>query len=169
MNKLILLLTLINFSHDVLARDKEKIIICTIQKTAYVNMPSILEDKVQKLLQVKQPFFQLETKEGNEIYTLKIREQISQDFTFNLSYRETKNNLSWEINDQIKRFHGKTEILHSNQCNFVLRFSYPNSQQVYFFSLDAKDNGFLTITNTRWDDPFANNQSIYFGECKRKQ
>jgi len=135
--------------------------VCHVMKNTYVHIAPY--NSVHK--QDETTNYTTEEKKTGETYALLI-----EDNKINIHYK-SKNNpvLNWSMNERLSRDNGELYILNKEPRNLILRTYYANQQeQIYYFNLDDNFNGYLTIVSTRWNSflDCANNQSLYFHECK---
>lgn len=89
----------------------------------------------------------------------------------NLYYKSKKNpDLNWDVKNIEKADGTKILFMNDDPQNLVLKtFSIKFSQeQTYYFNLNNKGNGFMSMINMRWNSflDSINGQSLYFCTCK---
>lgn len=158
--KLITFCFFISFNLSVYAKNKI-VTICHVTNTAYAHI-------IPYNSQYKQSGstnFASEKRNTGETYIL-----ILEDNNFNIKYKSKKIPMfNWSMKEELKSKNVTRDILNKDPRNLVLRTYYPGDQeQVYYFNLDDNADGYLVISNTRWNSALDsyNNQSIYFCKCE---
>lgn len=130
---------------------------CEVQKGAYVHID---EDHGTYKEIIKPTNFKVIKQATGETYSLVIENDI-----INLYYKGK--DFSWNTKDKEE----------NNEVKFIYKNNLPNLvfkiisskfyyEQTYYFNLDAKGNGFMSMINVRYNNPFGNNQSLFFCTCK---
>ncbi|NDA89743.1 MAG: hypothetical protein EBY20_02370 [Alphaproteobacteria bacterium] len=143
--------------------------ICEVQKIAYVHIEPY-NSKYKGVLKSNPTNFQIDEKPTGETYSLVLEERNNEKF-INLYYKSKKNpDLNWDVKNIEKADGTKILFMNDDPQNLVLKtFSIKFSQeQTYYFNLDNKGNGFMSMINMRWNSflDSINGQSLYFCTCK---
>lgn len=170
--KKILILILFQTLHITSFADNKVEIVttCEVQKVAYVHIePS--NSQYKGLFKSVPTSFSFEEKQNGETYSLVVETKDNKEF-INLYYKsQNKFNWDWNMLDIIKTDDLKVIFLNKDTQNLVLKTISPkfNQEQVYYFNLDHKGNGFMSMVNTRWNSfaDLINNQSLFFCVCKK--
>lgn len=169
-NKILLLVLLQVLPISSFADNKVEVFtICEVQKIAYVSIEPY-NSKYKGLFKSKPTNFSFTEKPSGETYSLALETKDNQEF-INLYYKSKTNPaLNWNMQDIIESDNIKIIFLNKDPQNLVLKsisLKY-NYEQVYYFNLDHKGNGFMSIVGTRWNSfaDLINNQSLFFCACK---
>ena len=158
--RLVVFWIFISFNLSVYAKN-QIVTICHVVETAYANIIPYNSQYKQD----KSTNFVSEKRKTGETYSLILEEN-----NFNIKYKSQKHPMfNWSMNEELKNKNVTRDILNKDPKNLVLRMYYPGVQeQIYYFNLDNNANGYLVISNTRWNSALDcyNNQSIYFCKCK---
>jgi hypothetical protein len=165
---LILLLTPI-LSTYCLANKKEKSIVttCQVQKQVYIHIKPY--DLKESVITSKPTSFNIDKNPTGETYSL-VLEKENDKKSINLYYESKKFPVfNWNMIEEVDTKNGEFTILNEDAKNLVLNVFYNGfQQQTYYFNLDNKLDGFMTMVNTRWNSYLDsyNNQSLIFCTCK---
>lgn len=170
MKKILLLVLLQLFVISSFADNKiEVFTICEIQKSVYVHIEPY-NSKYKGLFKPTPTTFSFTEESSGETYSLVLETKDNEEF-INLYYKSKVNpTLNWNMRDIIQSDNVKIIFLNKEPQNLLLRSISPkyNQEQVYYFNLDHKGNGFMSMVNTRWNSfaDLINNQSLFFCVCK---
>jgi hypothetical protein len=171
MTKKLLLLILFQVLPETIFADNkiEIVTICEIQKSVYVHIEPY-NSKYKGLFKHTPTSFSMEEKPSGESYSLVLETKDNKEF-INLYYKSKINpSINWNMQDIIQTDNVKIIFLNKDEQNLVLKSisSKYNQEQIYYFNIDHKGNGFMTMVNTRWSSfaDLINNQSLFFCTCK---
>lgn len=147
----------------------EVVTICEVQKSAYVQIEPY-NSKYKGLFKPRPTSFSFTEKPNGETYSLVLETTDDEEF-INLYYKSKTNPaLNWNMQDVIQSDNIKIIFLNKDPQNLVLKSISPkyNQEQVYYFNLDHKGNGFMSMVNIRWNSfvDLINGQSLFFCACK---
>ncbi len=170
--KKILILILFQTLHITSFADNkvEVITTCEVQKVAYVHIEPY-NSQYKDVFKSVPTSFSFEEKQNGETYSLVVETKDNEEF-INLYYKpQNKFNWEWNMLDIVKTDAVKVIFLNKDLHNLVLKTISPkfNQEQLYYFNLDHKGNGFMSMVNTRWNSfaDLINNQSLFFCTCKK--
>lgn len=154
-----------------LGKENEKLTytICEVQKGSYVHIEPY-NSKGKGILKSQPTSFKIDEKPTGETYSLVLEERNNEKF-INLYYKsKVFPNLNWDAKNVEKTDGTKLYFINDDPQNLVLKtFSTKFSQeQTYYFNLDDKGNGFMSMVNMRWNSflDSINGQSLIFCTCK---
>jgi len=143
--------------------------ICEVQKAAYVHIEPY-NSKGKDILKSQPTNFKIDEKPTGESYSLILEKRNNEEF-INLYYKSKAfPNFNWDAKSIEKTDGTKIIFINDDPQNLVLKtFSTKFSQeQTYYFNLDDKGNGFMSMVNMRWNSflDSINGQSLIFCICK---
>lgn len=150
----------------------EVITTCEVQKIAYVHIEPY-NSQYRDVFKSVPTSFSFKEEQNGETYSLVVETKDNEEF-INLYYKpQNKFNWEWNMLDIVKTDAVKVIFLNKDPHNLILKTISPkfNQEQVYYFNLDHKGNGFMSMVNTRWNSfaDLINNQSLFFCICKNSQ
>tara|TARA_B110000908_G_C10057207_1_gene358919 strand:+ start:81 stop:584 length:504 start_codon:yes stop_codon:yes gene_type:complete len=159
------IIIIILLSRDVLASEVV-LTKCKPISYAYVNIEPFNADR--SFFKSKPTNFKSDKSKEEEEYWLTYNDKLP--LKYNIHYKCTflKNN-DWDVANDAKIKNAKYFILNNGMKNLVLNLIYQGyQQQTYYFNLDDKGNGYMSMVNTRWSSvgDIMNDQSLYFHKCK---
>ena len=144
---------------------------CEVQKTAYVRIEPY-NSKGKGILKSQPTNFTIDEKPTGETYSLVLEKRNNQRF-INLYYKSKVNpSFNWDTKS-LENTDGTKFLIIDNDDdpqNLVLKTVCTkfNNEQTYYFNLDKKGNGFMSMVSTRWNSflDSINSQYLIFCTCK---
>ena len=164
---LILILPLSCFGNE---NTKRTFTTCEVQKAAYVSIEPY-NSKGKGILKSKSTSFKIDNSTG-ETYSLVLEKRNNEEF-INLYYESKLSpHFNWDTKS-LENIDGTELIIIANDDNpqnLVLKTVSTkfNLEQTYYFNLDKKGNGFMSMVSTRWNSflDSINSQYLIFCTCK---
>ncbi len=170
MKKILILLLIQILPIYCLANKKEKRIIttCEVQKTIYFHIEPY-DFKHKDIIKSEPTSFKIDEKPTAETYSL-VLEKENDKKSLNLYYESKKTPFfNWNMIEEVNTKNGEFTIFNEDAKNLVLNIFYNGfQQQTYYFNLNNKLDGFMSMVNTRWNSLLDsyNNQYLIFCTCK---
>jgi len=164
-NKTLIFLCIEMLHSYCLANQQYTFTTCVVQRGVYVHIDQyhLHEDKIYKDIS-KPTNFQIIDKPTGETYSLVV-EKADKKQTIHIYY--SGEYFLW--NTKEREYENKAKLVYTNDLpNLVFKIidSKFNYEQTYYFNLDTQGNGFMSVINIRYNNPFGNNQSLFFCSCK---
>jgi len=144
---------------------------CEVQKEAYVRIEPY-NSKGKGILKSQPTSFKIDEKPTGETYSLVLEERNNEKF-INLYYKSKLSpHFNWDTKS-LENIDGTKFLIIANDDdpqNLVLKTVSTkfNLEQTYYFNLDKKGNGFMSMVSTRYNSflDSINSQYLIFCTCK---